>query len=351
MNLFVLDQEFNRIAVVDNYESMLWVDRYNEPGEFEIYSAVTQDLLQYPLINNYIQIAESEKVMIIEDLAIESDAESGNKIRITGRSLESLLDRRCITAVTNITGSLQNSIKSLLQSTIIAPTDGDRKISNFIFEDNLNAEIVDLTFENQYTGKSVLEIVQEMCKSKDIGFKIILNSSNQFVMSLYKGTDRSYDQNVLPYVVFKPSFDNVIESDYNEKSSDSKTFVYIHAQYNEGTTTKDVLRTTGSGTGILRREFYTDSSITKEDGMSVNAFYSKIDQEASNVLDDYKVKKTFSGKYETSSMFTYEKDFFLGDVCQVANEYGMESTSRVTEYMWSISSSGIEHYPTFTPIE
>lgn len=350
MNLYVLDQNFTRIAVIDDYESILWVDRYNEPGEFEIYAAVTSDMLQYPIANNYIQIAESDRVMIVEDIGIESNSETGNKIRVTGRSLESILGRRCITNTLDVSGKIQNSIKSIINANIIAPSDANRKISNFIFQDTSDAGIVNLTFEKQYRGNSVLEIVEEMCQNKNIGFKITLNDAKQFVMTLYKGVDRSYDQNALPYVVFKPSFDNVISSDYKENSSSSRTFVYVHAQYFNQSQTVDVTRTAGSGSGLLRKEHYTESSIVKKDDMSLADYYAKLDQDARSVLSNYKVSKSFSGKYDTTNMFKYGEDFNLGDIVQVANEYGMESTSRVTEYMWAVSNEGVEHYPTFTPI-
>ena len=351
MDFFVLNQEYKKIAVIDQFESILWVDRYDKPGEFEIYTLVTNDMLEYPVVNNYIQIPDSDKTMIIEDVKIESNIETGNNIRITGRSLESILDRRYILGTIDVTGSLQDSIKSIINANIISPEDTDRAISNFVFQESEDSEITSLTYENQFSGISVLEAIEEMCQSKDIGFKILLNDANQFVMSLYKGTDRSYNQDTLPYVVFKPSFDNVISSNYSETNSDAKNFCYVHGQYVENSETVDVTRTSGSGTGLLRKEHYTDSSITKEDDMTVQEFYDKLDQDAASILTDYKVKKEFTGEYETSRMFKYNEDFFLGDVCQVANEYGMESTSRVTEYMWSISESGIEHYPTFTAID
>ena len=305
MNLYVLDQSFATIAIIDQFESVLWVERYNDPGEFEIYTAVTDTMLTYPVVDNYLYFGESDKLMIVEDIKIETNIEDGDRIQIKGRSLESILDRRYILGRLDVTGSLQDTIQSIINTNIISPTDTDRAISNFIFTPSTDTAITDLTYENQFDGISVLEAVQTICKSKNIGFRVKLNALNQFEMELYNGTDRSYNQDILPYVVFKPSFDNIVSSEYSENHSDAKTFCYVHSTYYNGQTEAEVIRTAGSGSGLLRKEYYTPSSITKEDGMSLDDYYAKLDQDASSCLDERKVKKEFEGECETTRMFKY----------------------------------------------
>ena len=352
MDLYVLNQNFEAIAVLDQFESVLWADRYDAPGEFEIYTAVSETMLNYPVVNNYLRFSESDKLMIIEDIEIKTDIENGNKIKIVGRSLESILDRRYIIGQLDVSGSLQDTVKSIINTNIISPSDPDRQISNFIFKESTDESIVSLTYEDQFNGISVLEAIEKICQSADIGFKITLDNSKRFVMELYKGTDRSYSQNVLPFVVFRPSFDNIINSDYSENNSEAKTFCYVHSSYTAtgSSTETEVVRTKGSGTGLLRKEVYVDSSITKDEDMSLEDYYAKLDQDASASLSERKVKKTFEGECETHRTFKYNTDFFLGDVVQVANDYGMETASRVGEFLWSISTSGVENYPKFTAI-
>ena len=169
-------------------------------------------------------------------------------------------------------------------------------------------------------------------------------------MELYHGIDRSYNQIVVPRVVFSPSFDNVVSSDYEDNHSNAKTFCYVHSVYYDNNAETEVTRTSGSGTGLMRKEIYVPSGISKEEGMTLEDFYAKLDQDASASLSERKVKKSFEGECETNRMFKYKEDFFLGDICHVANEYGYEATSRVEEYLWSISDSGVENYPKFTAI-
>lgn len=349
MDMFVLNQNFEKIALIDAYESLLWTDRYNKPGEFEIYTPVADFALQYPVADNYLEIRESEHTMLIEDITIESNVETGNHIKIVGRSLESILDRRIVWKQTDISGNLQNGIKRLLTENIISPSIAARRIPNFIFEDSTDPEITKLTMENQYTGDNLLDVVTTLCETNEIGYKVLLNDSGQFVFSLYKGIDRSYRQEVLPYVVFKPSFENIINSNYSEQTSEAKTITLVAGE-GEGNARKT--RVIGSGSGLMRKELYTDArDIQKEEGMSDSKYNALLDQRGTEKLKENKIKKTFDGECETTRMYVYKRDFDMGDCVQVANEYGMESPTRVVEYIWSSSASGTTSYPTFEALD
>ena len=349
MEMYVLNKSFEKIALIDAYESLLWTDRYNKPGEFEIYTPVADFALQYPVANNYLQIKESEHTMVIEDTTIESNVETGNHIKITGRSLESILDRRIVWAQTDISGNLQNGIKRLLNENIINPSIADRRIPNFIFEDSDDPEVTKLTMENQYTGDNLLDVIQTLCETNEIGYKILLSDEGNFVFKLYKGIDRSYRQETLPFVVFKPSFENIINSNYAELNSEAKTITLVAGE-GEGANRKT--RVVGTGSGLLRKELYTDArDIQKEEGMSDAQYYAKLDQRGTEKLKENKIKKTFDGECETTRMYVYKRDFDMGDCVQVANEYGMESPTRVVEYIWSSSAQGTTSYPTFEALD
>lgn len=96
MELLVLNTDFESIAVIDTYESMIWTDRYNSYGDFEIYFAMDTNLLSCLKEDYYLWLKDSEHCMIIEDIKINADIEEGNHLVVTGRSLESILERRII---------------------------------------------------------------------------------------------------------------------------------------------------------------------------------------------------------------------------------------------------------------
>ena len=256
MDVTVLNTNLDAVSIVDVYESFIWTDRYYEYGDFELFTSMTETILSYIRQDYYLQNRESEHVMIIEKIRIASDSENGNHITVTGRSLESILDRRIVWGQKTITGNLQNGIRTLLNENVISPADSTRRISNFIFEASTDPAITSLKIDAQYTGDNLYDVINKICSERSIGFKVTLNNNKQFVFKLYAGTDRSYDQSANPYVVFSPKFENIINSNYVESKSALKTVTLVGGE-GEGSARK--YTTVGGGSGLNRRELFTDA--------------------------------------------------------------------------------------------
>lgn len=352
MDLLVLNKSLDVIAIVDVYESIIWTERYYEYGDFELYTAMTQDLLNYIKTDNYIQRVGSDRVMIIEEIRIDTDSETGNHITITGRSLESILDRRVIWSQTTISGNLQNGIKKLVNENIISPSKEERKISNFIFKDSTDSQITGLTVEAQYTGDNLYDVISKVCEEKSIGFKVSLNENKQFVFELYAGADRSYEQTNYPYVVFSPNFDNIINSNYLESKENLKNVALVGGE-GEGTARKYLA--IGNTSGLDRRELFVDArdiSSEGEDGQTLTTeqYNELLKQRGNEYLADYTDLVSFEGAVETNIMYKYGVDFFDGDIVQIANEYGHEAKVRILEVVISENEEGNSVYPTFKTI-
>ena len=346
MNIFVMNTNFEVVSVLDSYESIIWNDRYASYGDVEIYTNFDPKLLDVFKQDYYLSILESEHMMIIEGLEITSDSEEGNHLKITGRSLESILDRRIVWAQTSVSGSLQTALKNLMNAAIINPSIADRKISNFIFQDSTDTAITSLTLTAQFTGDNLYTIVTEVCEAYKIGFKIVLNDSNQFVFSLYSGTDRSYSQEANPYVVFSPKYENVINSDYINSSETMKNVTLVAG---EGEGDQRITVTVGSGSGLTRRELFTDArDIQSREVSDINAALIQRGREA---LADNTSTVHFEGQVEATKMFKYREDFWMGDIVQIANEYGIEGAARVISFIHSEDTNGIQLYPTFEAIQ
>ena len=45
MEIYVLNTNFESVAVVDEFESLIWTDRYDEAGDFELYMSMDKRLL------------------------------------------------------------------------------------------------------------------------------------------------------------------------------------------------------------------------------------------------------------------------------------------------------------------
>jgi len=354
MEILVLNTNFETVYIVDSFKSLIWTDRYNEYGDFEIYLTLTNnfDIFKYLKEDYYLWLKESEHCMIIEDLAINSDIEDGNHLIVTGRSLESILERRIIWGQKVLTGNLQDAIETLLNESIISPSITDRKIDNFIFEPSTDPRVMELTIDAQFTGNNLYDVIKKLCQSHNIGFKIVLNDNNQFVFSLYAGVDRSYNQNTNPWVVFSPKFKNIINSNFFTSKANLKNVTLVAGE-GEGASRKTT--TVGSGSGLNRRELFTDArdiSSNVDGGTLTNEQYiAKLKARGIEKLSEHTIKTAFEGEMEATRLFKYGEDFFIGDIVQIANEYGHEGRAYISELIISQNEDGISIYPTFQIIQ
>ena len=134
MDVMILNTDLDAVSIVDTYESFIWTDRYYAYGDFELYEAMRDGLLDYIKQDYYLQSKESEHVMIVEKIQITSDTEDGNHVTVTGRSLESILDRRIVWGQKLLSGNLQNGIKTLLNENVISPIRQQSKNSKLYFQ-------------------------------------------------------------------------------------------------------------------------------------------------------------------------------------------------------------------------
>lgn len=357
MFFYVLNTNFERIAIIDSFSSAIWTDRAREAGDFQLDVFPTDENVEKCQQDRYIENIESEHLMVIESLKLNSGTTDGDILTLTGYSLEKILSRRIIWKDTQLFGSLQNGIKQLINDAIIAPEIAERRISNFVFADSTDQRITSLVVSKECKcGDNLYETITDLCDEYEINFKVVLDSNKRFVFSLYSGELRSYAQSANPYVVFSPDFENIISNEYSSTKEDYKNVCLVTLTKNteEGQEPVILSAIAGSGEGIMRREIYADGSSVPEKN-SHDVEYTDDERRAMMVqigtkeLGENKEDVTFEGEVDASGSFIYGRDFFLGDVVQIKNAYGMEGSALVKEIIWSQDSDGIKCYPTFEP--
>lgn len=356
MDIWVLDKEFNVLdPIIDQYDSLIWTDRYNSYGDFELCTFPDRTIFDLLQKGRYLWIGSSEHTMIVEDIETITDSEEGNTIKFTGRSLESILYRRIIWSHAVFSGTVKDIIKQLLDENVISPSDANRKIPNFVFQDTALKTMPSTKIEVQFYGSYLYESIESLCKEYNLGFKVILSDDNQFVFSLYEGTDRSYDQFENVNVVFSPQFDNLVDTNFVSSDKDYKNVALVAGE-GEGDDRKTTTVTEGSKvySGLDRREMFVDardiSSTVEDTTLSADEYTKLLVQRGNEKLSEAIVYNCFEGEIDSEQTFRYGVDFFSGDIIQLVDEYGNESKSRVTEVIISQDETGTKVYPTIESI-
>lgn len=361
MNLFILNRSFELSLLVEAYQSLIWNDKYNEPGDFELYLPAASYDMSFFEIGNYVWSSLSDRLMIIEELVCQTDQENGDFLTVTGRSLESILERRIILYQLDLNCGLQDAVERILNENVISPSNSKRKINNVIFRRSTDTRIASLTVKTQCEiGDNVYDAIYDLINSKKVGMRMLRNNQNQFVFELYIGTDRSYAQQTNPWIVFSPEFDNLITSKYTESITDYHNQIVVGATYDIKTDTtadtKEITVEIGNNSGLDRFEFYvgandivsrTYDTNGNETVLTENEFRTRLIDKGNQTLEKYKKEVDFDTEVDYAHTFKMNEDYFLGDILQVTDEYGNTGSLRVNEYIISVSDSGIEHYPVF----
>lgn len=350
MTPIVLDTNFEVAGYVDVFTSFIWTERMRECGDFEIYVPYEYADLNILVPNNYVALHDTDCLMIIESIEIQTDNTDGaSYVLVSGRSIESILDRRIIWGQTMLKSTFQNGIQKLLNENIINPSNASRRISNFVFIPANDVAPFNEDLEVQYFGENLYDMIVEACAAYDCGFKIRLDNQKRFAFSLFAGVDRSYDQDTNPWIAFSPEFENLSGSNYFESYQPYKTAVMVAG---EGETADRVIIEVNSDstiTGLNRRESYVDSSSVSKfyydddderQELTEREYEAQLVQSGEDALADATISTAFEGQIETNRMYKYGTDYFIGDLVQVINEFGLSAKCRVSEVVRSSDDTG-----------
>lgn len=352
MDIYVLDLDVNILDMIDTFKSCIWTVQYFSSNDFELVVPATDkniDLLQ----KNRLLCRDKDRdgdtllnVMIIENIKIETDWENGDKITVTGRGLKSLVGRRIVWKQTNLTGKVEIGIRQIITENIIDPEDEKRKIDNFQLDDV--AEIAD-TFDVQVIGDSLDEWIESTCSTYGIGWDVYIKGKT-FIFKLYKGLDRSYNQKDRMPVVFSDEFDNLLATTYSYERAEFKNAALIGG---EGEGINQRTTTIGDSTGFDRYETYIDGSSVSSNGTIITEeqYYKMLQDYGKDELNNTSFTETFEGTTDSSGNYVLNEDYFLGDVVQVINEYGISATPRIIEIIESEDENGTSTVPTFSTWE
>lgn len=331
---YIMDTAFNTVGVIDDYISFIWTSRYYVTGDFELQTDITDKARELLKKDYYVWRANDENIGVIERVRIARDEEEHETLIVSGRFLPCILARRIIAQNMNVTGKLSDVIGQLITTQAINPEIAARKIPGL----KLGTGVINKQVDRQFDGDNLLEAIENICEAHNTGFNVVLNDNNEFVFSLYEGVDRSYNQNVNPYVVFSGQYDNLASSDYEENYSGMVTDVLVVGEEDE-TERLQVWASKAQNAGLARYEDYlqagnapTDGSITEQE------YYAQLEDEGKAKITNF--TSAFAGDVYFNNI-QYRQDVFMGDIVTIENsEWGIFINARIIEIIESVGEDG-----------
>lgn len=379
MQLFVLDKSFEVVSLCDTFSSLIWTERYSGYGDFELYLPASIEninmfprgfylsLIEPPVYDkNGKKIEVRNDVMIVEKTELSTDLEEGDRLVVSGRSLESLLLRRVIPKKVKYESTdPREIIKTILNENIIEPSEPARKIHNFkIAMDSSQRPDTKDKRTYEFDGDYVYDAIKTICDDYDWGFSLDLKTDDNWrtsylAFSTVYGTDRSYEQTKNPYMVFSPRFDNLISSDTIEDDTEFYNSAYVAStEETKDNKTRRLIKYVPNNSGRsewdIRETFYTNSDAKLNDGNNNprpdSDIYSELEKYGKDELKTQKSNDSFNAEIALLNSVQYHRDYDIGDLIQFDNVYGVDRTARITEYVRNEDDNGYREYPTFTPL-
>lgn len=341
MEIIILDKDLNKLALIEDAD-VIWTTRFYDVGDFEIYVAASTQKINLLQIGFYVMRTDDDQIGVIEDLQIEYEEQSGEFLKATGRFVECLLERRIVWEQTRLSGTAENGLRNLINTNIINPTDSKRKIPKIELG---NVQGFTERLDAQYTGDNLLEINKNVALQNNTGFKFKLENG-AFKFELYKGKDRSYNQNANTYVVFSDEYDNLISSEYQHVTSLKRNCIVVAGEGEGAARRRAVIGVNEEG--LDRYELFVDAKDISSNSGEIDASEYEAALIAKGNESIVTITQAFTGQVDLERSYKYKRDFFVGDIVTIENKnWGIFINSRIIEIIESFDNSGYKITPTF----
>jgi len=360
MEFQTLNEDFQAEHVVENYETLIWTERYSTNGEFQAtFNNIPAGLAQLPE-GSYVTLRESTVPMKVETHKIEKKKNAVPVLTVTGRTCEAcwLEQRQSVKDLPSAAGRPAWTITADKQSdaaykairtvigdeerfkdgvsvlAAIAPSISAKRAipqaSLILPQDysTLTTNTYEIKAGNLYT------VIMELITANFHGIKSVRpNTSDTRVdIEIYNGSDRTDE------LVFDARFDQIDDATYLLSKQGSCDIALVYGPNGSQQVLKNA---TEEPEGLERRELLVDDSGSTSEIRTNHGLVELYKYNATALFDGQIAEQVASG---------YNKDYFLGDLLKLTGQYGLSQIVRVAEFIRSSDNTGTKAYPTFEAI-
>jgi len=358
MEVYILDSLLRRERVVDKFLSLIWTERFSSWGDFELVLHSTPETRRLFISGIKLAINESYRVMIVETVENNTDAEGKELLRVSGRSLESMLESRAakntLSDLTTepkwiLTGTPGNIVRQLFHDICVTGNLDPGDVIPFIIEDSIFPEDTigepTVTVTVSLDPMTLYQAMKDVCDLYDMGFRIVRNFDlAQLYFDVYVGSDRTTSQATLPAVVFSPDLDNLQNTTELTTISGAKNIAYVFSPV--GYEVVVPIDVAPDVEGFDRRVLVVKADdITDPDPPTASALMI---QRGLEELSKNRAISGFDGELSQNSQYRYGTDYNIGDLVEIRNVDGVTNKMQVTEQIFVSDSEGERTYPTLS---
>lgn len=334
MNILVLDKDTRQMkGSISQFESFIWTERYWDYGDFELVLPLNHKNVGLVSLDDYFRIPTSDTLMIVENIEYVSPLkDEGGRFNITGRSLDSIIDRRILYNDFKKSIKPEAYVLQMVKDCFNNISQADRVVDYLTVKDNTDEDVVTEPVTIDVTkGTNIGDVILSNLKKAELGFRIIFNRDKTFTFEVFSGKDKKY-------IVFSENNLLLQEAQVLQSNSDLKTFVVIGAKKEDVNVYLE-----DNPKGIHRRETYLDGGSYDQDDEN---YRKELELKGKNELEERKLVNTIAARLMNFGRYRLRRDYDLGDIVTIQNPY-YRAEARITEVIQSWNQEGYQIYPGF----
>ena len=358
---------------ITNYTSLIWTERFNTPGDFELKTPDVTTMLELLPLNSMVTLQDSRIVMIVETHSIKTDENGTSELTITGRSFDCILESRIVRGPYQAPyQTIQAWPPDAFLSLYLYNELGNNTTTNFLasgagskaYTDNY---IAHLSFTTLVTPGGIPQLwwieegpmskqFRDVLVERNLGLKVLRPISEDLGGMLptmnfrvFSGIDKTVNQNTYSPIVFSKNTGSFTTPAYLFSIKDFKNVAYIDCKL--GSTQVYAQPSDASTTGLNRRILYVDGGdVVANSEETFNQILPALIQKAKQELKKYNRQYLFDVSMTNDGVYVFNKDYYIGDYVTLRPEFEAPFgiTMQVTEFVRTEDLSGYKEYPTLT---
>lgn len=354
MEIYSLNDNFTIKEIIEDFESFVWAERFNDVGDFELVVPYSERSEEFLRLDTFVGMDASDRVMKIENVLDFEEDDGGRFLKVSGRSLEYLLEYRSIFGFWIIdeekpyvvSGLAHEIIDKALRDTLIEPFQGEHEKLPYYTEGTRYPEDNNIYFDEVLTYSitkpmKAMDYIKELAKPYRVGFRIYRHPTQaRLYVNTYVGSNRTSEQNVHNPVIFSRYLGNVekLENLKTNKDRIDRVQVYSESGFSEVWWDNAPLGVFHKTVSIDVKE--PEEAITREEknAYRIHRGYEVLMKSRDLEVSDCEVSKT--------NDYIYKEDYHLGDLVDVFDHLGNTIRMRVVEQIFTKDENGDRSYPT-----
>jgi len=393
MELMTLDAYFRPQRFIENYESLIWTERYSTYSDFELTTYDVERTMSILTLESYVALRESLVPMVVEAHKINKPKNQPVTLTVTGRSLESILERRGSVIslpggggsdatgpgarpVWNVNADKQSDAAYKAIRAVIGDPSArgalpalNPAVTTFDwFKRSDGSHIVNLPLPSDYSAGltnayeikagNLYGVVLELLEVSHRGLKSVRpidGVTTTVDFQFYNGAD------LRATVVFDAKFDQFNDSTYLLSYQGSTNIAYVYGGGNAAVGSTPT--PTNGGTSVRKNTAGLevtglDRRVLIVDEMSDATLNTPTIRTSRGLVELYKNNATalFDGQISEQVGKRFNKPvgeggYGLGDIVKLNGEYGVSRDVRVAEFIRTEDATGSKAYPAFQVVE